>query len=265
MAADPSPTARAATMPMGRPVPSAIPATAPTPTTQRPDVPERPRHVRGGHHDHRGGQRQPHRQVDGRRPGRRQRLDAVRPVGPGEPSGDQREAERQGAGEHLVEQKALAPARQQRQGQQHQRPDDQQVVGEFPEPAEQPGEALDQVVDQGIDRGRPGRREGHHHDGEHGQGEQHHVTRAPGAWGIAGRGEQADAAAPPVRVAPSGVLGRLRRSSLRSLGLRLRPPRQLDAPVLIPLPCPWRLRQSIPEVQRAPEPSALSCGRRGDT
>lgn len=36
MAADPSPTARAATMPMGRPVPSAIPATAPTPTTQRP-------------------------------------------------------------------------------------------------------------------------------------------------------------------------------------------------------------------------------------
>jgi len=34
--ADPIPTAKAATIPMGRLVPSAIPATAPTPTTARP-------------------------------------------------------------------------------------------------------------------------------------------------------------------------------------------------------------------------------------
>ena len=36
MAADPTPTAKAATIPMGKAVPSAIPATAPTPTTSRP-------------------------------------------------------------------------------------------------------------------------------------------------------------------------------------------------------------------------------------
>ena len=36
MAADPIPTANAATIPMGRAVPSAIPAAAPIPTTSRP-------------------------------------------------------------------------------------------------------------------------------------------------------------------------------------------------------------------------------------
>ena len=36
MAADPIPTAKAATIPIGRLVPSAIPAAAPIPTTDRP-------------------------------------------------------------------------------------------------------------------------------------------------------------------------------------------------------------------------------------
>ena len=53
-----------------------------------PHVPQRPRHVRRSHDHDRGGQRQTHRQVDRRRAGRGDRLEAVRPVGPGEPSGE---------------------------------------------------------------------------------------------------------------------------------------------------------------------------------
>ena len=146
MAADPIPTAKAATIPMGRLVPSAIPAAAPIPTTESPHVPERPGHVRGGHDDHRGGQRQPHRQVDGRRAGRGDRLEALRPVGPGEPSGDQREPDRERARKQLLEQQALAPVREEREGDEHQRPGDQQVIGELPEPAEEPGELLTRPV-----------------------------------------------------------------------------------------------------------------------
>ena len=88
MAADPIPTAEAAIIPMGRVVPSAIPATDPSPP------PIAPRSGRAGPctgkpDDHRGGQRQTHAGRWAAWPDAATAL-AVRPVGSGEPSGEQR-------------------------------------------------------------------------------------------------------------------------------------------------------------------------------
>ena len=73
-------------------------------------------------------------------------------------------------------------------------------------------------------RGWSGRREGQHHHREHSQGEQHHVGRAPGSRGIAGRGEQADVAAPRARDRPGRAVSTRWRDGARWLRLRLRSP-----------------------------------------
>jgi hypothetical protein len=75
----------------------------------------------------------------GRRTGRGDRLEALPPVGPGQPSRDQREPDREPPRKHLLHQQAFASVRQQRDGHQHQRPREQQVVDDLPEPTEQPG------------------------------------------------------------------------------------------------------------------------------
>jgi hypothetical protein len=131
--------------PDGQGGPQRDPGGGPDPDHRSAHVSERPCQVRGGHDDHRGGQGQPHRQVDRRRAGGGDRLDAVRPVGPGQPSGDQREPHRQSTREQLLDQQAFAPARNQRQDDEHQRPRDQQVIADLPEPAEEPREGLDQA------------------------------------------------------------------------------------------------------------------------
>ena len=195
----------------------------PDPDHRPPHVPERPGQVGGGHDDHRGGQRQPHRHIDRRRARRGQRPDAFRPVGPGQPPGDQCHPERERPRPQLLEQQAFAPAGEQRQGDQHQRPDEQQVVGDLPEPAEQSREAPDQARHQRIDRGRPGRREGQHRHREHGEDQQHHIGRAPRPRGVGGRREHADTPPPPARRRPSRTARTRWRDSATSLRLRHRP------------------------------------------
>src|SRR4051812_13969066 len=59
---------------------------------------------------------------------------------PGAPPGNQRTPARQRPRQHLLEQQAFAPVREQRQGDEHQRPCDQQVIRQLPEPAEESGQ-----------------------------------------------------------------------------------------------------------------------------
>jgi hypothetical protein len=131
--------------PDGQGGPQRDPGGGPDPDYRSAHVSERSCQVGGGHDDHRGGQGQPHRQVDRWRAGGGDRLEAVGPVGPGQRSGDQREPDRQSTREHLLEQQAFAPARNQRHDDEHQRPRQQQVIADLPEPAEEPREGLDQA------------------------------------------------------------------------------------------------------------------------
>jgi hypothetical protein len=98
----PAPTANAATIPMGRVVPRAIPAAAPMPSTHRPAY----RNGRAMYGEAvtttAVASAQPHRQVHAGRAGRAERPEALRPVGPGEPPGDQRHPDRQRPGQRLL-------------------------------------------------------------------------------------------------------------------------------------------------------------------
>ena len=207
--------------PDGEAGPQGDPGRRPDPDHPPPHVAERPRHVRRGGDDHRGGQRQAHRQVDGGRAGRADRPEAVRPAGPGQRSGDERDPDRERAREQLVEQQALAPVGEEGDGDEHQRPEDQQVVGDLPEPAEEPGKTLDQAGHERVERGGPGRREGQRRDRDDGEDEQHHVDRTPGPRGVAGRREHPDVAAPRVERPTGPVVGPRWRDGGFSLRLRV--------------------------------------------
>ena len=103
------------------------------------DEPDRAAHVRRGHHDDRGGDREPDREVDGGASDAAmpRRLDG-QSVPATSPASKDRPSARAPASE-LRQEQPLPPARDEREEQQEESPSEQQVVRDLPEPPEEPG------------------------------------------------------------------------------------------------------------------------------
>ena len=216
--------------PIGRVTPRAIPANAPGHDHGSPEEAQGVRHVWGRDHDDGGRHRQANRQIDGWPLRRDEGTEAVRPIGPGQLPDEQGETEGQAGGQELVEQEALPPVSGQRHDHEHDRPDDQEVPGELPEPAEQAGELLDQVRDVRIERRGSRCRDREDEHGEDGDDQEHDVGGSAGPGRVARRGEDADADAPVLSGCDHGRAARFRLRS--AVSLRHRPRCSHAPPVL---------------------------------
>ena len=158
------------------------PRDGPDPDDPPPDEAERAAHVRRGHHDDRGRDREPHGEVDGGAARRGEGLEAGPRVRPGQSPRQHRQSERERSRQELEEDEPLAASGEQRQQQEDQRPPDQEVVRDLPEPPEEPGELVHHRRHRPVDRRRSRGRERQQGQAEDGQDEQHDVGRPARDW-----------------------------------------------------------------------------------
>ena len=157
------------------------------------DLPQRPRQVRRRRHDHRGRECDAHRQVDRRRLGVEDARQARGHLGAAGVAGEDREARREPHGDHLVQEQPLPSACEQDHDQQHQGPDDQQVVGDLPEPPREVGELGHEVRGGGVDRRGSRCVKGQDQGAEDREHQQDGIRGSPRPRGVRCRGEDPDA------------------------------------------------------------------------
>ena len=146
----------------------------------------RRRHHDGRHHG------EPHRGIARRRGRRRDPTEAVGARDPREGRRRHPEQESQAGGEELADEHPCALAGDDRDDDQHGRPDEQQVVRDLPEPPEQTGQRRDELLRRAVELPRAGRDERHQSDHERREHEEDEIGWPAGARRVARRGEDAD-------------------------------------------------------------------------
>ena len=155
-------------------------------------------------------------EVDRRRRGVEQPLEARRRVGPTDRGDDDRRPEAEADREHLIEEQTLpAATRTGPAATGPERPDDQQVVRDLPEPPNEAGELGHELGGRGIERRRARRRERQGDDAQDREHQQHAVGGASSPRRVGSRREDPHAGDPlgaPGRRCPR-LLGARRQSS----------------------------------------------------
>ena len=177
------------------------------------DLTHRPRQIRRRRHDHRGRDRHAHRQVDRRRLGVEDARQARGHVRTADVAGEDREARREPRGDHLVQEQPLPSVREQDHDEEHQGPDDQQVVGDLPEPPREVGELGHEVRGGGVDRRRSRCIQGQDQGADDREHQQDGIGGSPRPRRVRRRGEDPDA---------DGSLSQTPRLDIRILGSRRR-------------------------------------------
>ena len=142
---------------------------------------------------------------------------------------EDREPERAGHRDQLVEEQALAPVGEQDQQQQEERPDDQQVVRDLPEPPGEVPQLRHEVGGRRVGRRRAGRIGGERDTAQHREHEQDAVGGSTRPLGVGSRREHPERGE---SAAPTGLRSVGRLVALRSASWLALPSSGTSVPVI---------------------------------